>query len=92
MIQEEKEEQERKKAKNEAKIARLNKNVKDDGPEESKIKPKKAHLRTEKPMRTKVHIDPLLQYSIKELDYLYYVEGMSKEMIRDQGLEREVLG
>ena len=36
-------------------------------------------------MRTKVVIDPLLQYSIKELDYLYYVEGMSKDMIRDQG-------
>lgn len=85
MIQEEKEEQERKKAKNEAKIARLNKQDKGDGPIESKNKTKKALLRTEKPMRTKVVIDPLLQYSIKELDYLYYVEGMSKEMIRDQG-------
>ena len=46
MIQEEKEEQERKKAKNEAKIARLNKQDKGDGPIESKNKTKKALLRT----------------------------------------------
>ena len=42
------------------------------------------HLRTNKPERKKYVEDPLGKYTNDELDYMYYVEGLNKESIKDQ--------
>jgi len=42
------------------------------------------HLRTNKPERKKYVEDPLSKYTNDELDYMYYVEGLNKDSIKDQ--------
>lgn len=46
-------------------------------------KMKIMHLRTNKPERKKYVEDPLSKYTNDELDYMYYVEGLTKENIKE---------
>lgn len=53
----------------------------------TKNMPKKLFVRTAKPEREKVTIDPLQQFSTEELDYLKYVEGITEKDIKEQGIQ-----
>ena len=48
-----------------------------------------THSRTNKPERKKTFEDPLSKYTKDELDYMFYVEGVSKDSIKDQTLKNK---
>ena len=48
-----------------------------------------THQRTNKPQRKKIFEDPLSKYTNDELDYMFYVEGVSKESVKEQTLKNK---
>ena len=44
---------------------------------------KNSHKRTAKPERIKHLEDPLLRFSEEELDFMYYVDGVNLETVRE---------
>ena len=84
-IQEEREQLEAKKNLEEQKIKDKDKL----GKEGDKPKLRNPHPRTNKPGRIKYTEDPLLKFTNDELDFMYYVDGIGPESIREQCIKNK---